>query len=240
MKFIIGKVTQNWAQKSQIPTWYASTATSTNQVAKTEVVAEEPVTLYLTDHQTEGRGRGNNTWTDPEAGGQALLSSWVFQMRRAPQPVLSPAIGLAIWKAFSASFPWLRWSLKAPNDLYLGDRKIAGLLIENVQHASAHRLIVGLGANIWKAPDAVSTSTSLRDFLEEDLLTESSWFNLLDRLLLEISLAVSETSFELSLAQQKSLLHVLNLFPNLEQAYDKVYKDGSLWRGAQKINWSEL
>jgi BirA family biotin operon repressor/biotin-[acetyl-CoA-carboxylase] ligase len=239
MSFKIGLVTKSWAESSQIPVWYESVTTSTNSIAKDHEIAEDPITLYLADHQTAGRGRGDHTWSDPQEGGDALLSSWVFKMRKAPQPVLSPAIGLAVWTAFQASFPWLPLSLKAPNDLYLGHKKLAGLLIENVQQGSHHRLVVGLGVNILKAPSDVETSTCLAELMKTELNSES-WINVLDRLLLEISLAVSQTKETLSAGQQQALLHALNRFPLLENPFEKIEKDGSLWKKEQKINWSEL
>ncbi|MEZ0391113.1 MAG: biotin synthetase [Pseudobdellovibrionaceae bacterium] len=241
--FKIGEVSKTWSDKSQIPVWYQGEATSTNSVAKEIVISESPVTLYLTDHQTNGRGRGGNSWSNvPE--GKALLSSWVFVTRKAPQPVLSPAIGLAVWTAFKASFPWLKFSLKAPNDLFLEDRKLAGILIENIpqttKQGNYNRLIVGLGVNVFEAPtSSVDTSIALADRLPNEL-NQETWFNVLDRLLLEISLAVSQTKETLTPAQTQALLHALNRHPFQEVPYRQVDPDGCLWKGEQKTNWSEL
>lgn len=237
--FLVGKVSQDWAEKSQIPAWYAQETTSTNVIAKEGLAGFAPITLYLTEHQTAGRGRGDNTWSEASEQGSALFSSWVFQLSKAPQPVLAPAIGLALWTALSASFPWLEFSLKAPNDLYLNDKKVAGILLENIQQGSAHRLIVGLGLNVWKAPANIANSISLYDGLKENL-TESAWINVLDRLLLEMSLAISQTRAVLSSTQCLGLLHSLNQFPGLKHIYQKVDPDGSLWSSEKKINWSEL
>lgn len=237
MSFSIGPVTQDWAEKSGIPTWYQPETTSTNSIAKEQELEKAPITLFLTDHQTAGRGRGGNTWSEDANTG--LLSSWVFMMSKAPQPVLAPALGLAVWTALSATFPWLKFSLKAPNDIYLNDKKVAGLLIENVQQGATHRLIVGLGLNLFKAPTPVPTAISLADILKEGL-TANAWVNVLDRLLLEMSLAVSQTKQDLTLVQRNSLLYALNLNPNLSPHYQKIDSDGSLWTSDKKINWSEL
>jgi BirA family biotin operon repressor/biotin-[acetyl-CoA-carboxylase] ligase len=237
--FLIGAATKDWAEKSQIATWYQASTTSTNTVAKETIVANAPITLYVTEHQTAGRGRNQNTWSEAEGSSGSLLCSWVFQMSRAPQPLLSPALGLAIWTALSASFPWLDFSLKAPNDLYLQDKKVAGLLIENIQQGPAHRLIVGLGLNVWKSPKHITTAAALADFLKTEV-TETVWKNILDRLLLEMSLAISQTRDHLSLQQQHALVFALNRFPSLKEPYQKVDADGSLWTSSQKIDWSTL
>ncbi len=235
--FAVGEISKEWCEKSQIPVWYELSTSSTNTIAKTKVISEQPISVYLSNHQTAGRGRGENSWSDT-SGGQ-LLSSWVFQMRQSPQPVLSPAIGLALWNAMKTSFPWLPLSLKAPNDLYLGDRKLAGLLIENVGMGNSHRLIVGLGLNVWKSPGEVATSTCLADHAGTELSPEV-WMNVLDRLLLEVSLAISQTRGALKPQQQKSLLAALNQFPSLPKPYVKIDEDGSLWTDSDKVNWSEL
>ncbi len=235
--FAVGEISKEWCEKSQIPVWFEMSTSSTNTIAKTKTISEQPISLYLTNHQTSGRGRGDHTWSDT-SGGQ-FLASWVFQMRQAPQPVLSPALGLAIWTAMKSSLPWLPLSLKAPNDLYLGDKKLAGLLIENVASGNSHRLIVGIGLNVWKSPPDVATSTSLADQCANEL-TPELWMNVMDRLLLEMSLAVSQTRATLKPTQQKSLQQALNLFPSLSKTYSKVDEDGSLWMDSQKINWSDL
>jgi BirA family transcriptional regulator, biotin operon repressor / biotin---[acetyl-CoA-carboxylase] ligase len=235
--FAVGEISKEWCEKSQIPVWYEMSTSSTNTIAKTKLISDQPISVYLTNHQTSGRGRGEHTWSDT-SGGQ-FLSSWVFQMRQPPQPVLSPALGLAVWTAMRASFPWLALSLKAPNDLYLGDKKLAGLLIENVASGNSHRLIVGIGLNVWKSPADVSTSVCLADHCASEL-TPDLWLNVMDRLLLELSLAVSQTRGNLKPQQQQSLKQALNLFPGLAKPYTRVDEDGSLWVGTQKINWSEL
>ena len=57
--FSVGTATQGWAKKSQIPVWYEAETTSTNLIAKENPLAAGPICLYLTDHQTHGRGRGH-------------------------------------------------------------------------------------------------------------------------------------------------------------------------------------
>jgi len=235
--FNIGELSKDWCEKSRLPVKYELSVSSTNSVAKEKIISDQPISLYLSNHQTAGRGRGDHTWSDT-SGGQ-LLSSWVFQMRLPPQPVLSPALGLAVWTAIKASFPWLDLSLKAPNDLYLGEKKTAGLLIENVGMGNSHRFIVGFGLNVWKAPTDVATSTCLADHMANEL-TPEIWLNVMDRLLLEMSLAVSQTRAVLKPQQQRALLQALNQFPGLEKPYLKVDDDGSLWTEAGQIKWSEL
>lgn len=239
MNLRIGEISKKWAEKSHLPVWYEPVAISTNTIAKEKAISQEALSLYLTDHQTLGRGRGQNHWLDATEDSGSLLSSWVFLMRKPPHPVLSPAIGLAVWTALKASFPWLKLSLKAPNDLYLDDRKLAGILIESVQEESHTRLVVGLGVNVLTFPKGLETAISLQDRLTSEL-DETTWMNVLDRLLLELSLTVSQTREALSAAQAQGLLNALNRLPFLDNPYRQVDSDGSLWKGENKISWSEL
>ena len=233
----IGALARDWAEKSQMPCWYEPTASSTNAVAKETLLEPAPISLFVTEHQTAGRGRGGNTWQDQNSG-SALLSSWVFQMSKPPQPVLSPAIGLAVYTALLATFPALPWSLKAPNDIFLGEKKCAGILLENVQQGPHHRLIVGIGLNIFAGPSEIPAS-SIHEFFSEGL-TETVLFNIFDRLLLELSLGISQTRSELSLQQRQALVFALNQNLQKTEKVSAVGADGSLELASKKILWSDL
>lgn len=239
MPFPVGSLTQSWAQKSQIPVWYEPQTTSTNLIAKETVITEQPISIFITDHQTQGRGRGDHAWSDTGSDQSSLLMTWVFLMRNPPQPVLSPAIGLAVWSALKTTFPWLDLSLKAPNDLYLGKDKLSGLLVENVQQGDHHRLLVGFGMNVWNTPPQVAQATSLGQHCGPEL-HENIWLNILDRLLLELSLTISQTKASLSPAQVQGLKFALNQFQGLSEPYTKVEADGSLWKNQTRTHWSEL
>lgn len=238
--FKVGVTTEAWAKKSGIPCAYSESTTSTNHIAKNEKIsASAIISVYVTDHQSAGRGRSDHTWQAP--AGQTLLSSWVFEMNQNPQPVLSAAIGLAVYRAFQTTWPWLPWSLKAPNDLYIADKKVAGLLIENVQEGSQNRLVIGLGLNVFAHPD-LATATSLHEALRTHTqsLTAKEWEEALDRLLLELSLAVSQTGAQLSEAQCLALQQALNQLPLLKEKYRQVLPDGSLVAGKTQTHWSDL
>jgi BirA family transcriptional regulator, biotin operon repressor / biotin---[acetyl-CoA-carboxylase] ligase len=228
--FSCGEKLKTWAEKSHLPCWFAPVTDSTNKIAKENVFSDSPITLYTTDHQSQGKGRNTNTWQDTGSGEQMLVS-WVFLVSKAPQPVLAPALGAAVYTALCSTFPWLKWSMKAPNDIYLDGKKVAGLLIENVQQGDHHRLIVGLGLNIFKSPGELATATCIADKWE---ITETNFFNILDRLLLEMSLTISQTRNELSPILCETIKHALN------GKFDRIDPDGSLWQGNQKTNWSEL
>jgi BirA family biotin operon repressor/biotin-[acetyl-CoA-carboxylase] ligase len=108
--------------------------------------------VYFTDTQTAGRGQGTNSWTNPDIG-TSLLSTWVFDLNISPPPFITLKVGLALIRACTTTWPQLRWSLKAQNDLLLQDKKVAGLLLETISQGSSYKLLIGLGFNIHNKPN---------------------------------------------------------------------------------------
>ena len=98
--------------------------------------------VLLTHEQTGGRGRRGNTWSAP-AGENLTFSILVRPDEpKALWPRLALATGLALAEALE-SFgmqPGIKW----PNDLWLDDRKVAGILVE----AGEDFAIVGIGLNV--------------------------------------------------------------------------------------------
>lgn len=123
---------------------------STNNYAKQQIMENELAegTVFLTYEQTSGRGQQKNAWeSEPR---QNLLFSIVLcpdfiEMRRQFQ--LSKVISLGIYSAINKYVSGVR--IKWPNDIYVGDRKLCGILIENsVMNGVLNNSIVGIGLNI--------------------------------------------------------------------------------------------
>jgi len=104
-------------------------------------------TVVLADHQTAGRGRRGRAWNDEP--GTGLLVSIVLRPRLAlPRlPLLSYATAIAVAEALDG-VAGLRPTLKWPNDVLVGDRKIAGILLESRISAVAATVVVGIGVNL--------------------------------------------------------------------------------------------
>ncbi|MEO0337490.1 MAG: biotin synthetase, partial [Pseudomonadota bacterium] len=129
------KSTLSWCQARDIKHFHQPTLSSTNDWAKSELKKVSEPTLFFAENQSAGRGRGSNSWSSPQPG-HGFLATYVFPMDQAPQPIASPQFGLHLFKSLRACWPSLDWSIKAPNDIYLGNSKIAGLLLETVQMGS--------------------------------------------------------------------------------------------------------
>lgn len=241
---MIGHITKQWADHAQIKTWYAEETTSTNEKAKqllaTPEYGQQPIALFLTDFQTEGKGRGKHLWiTDQD--GQALLSSWCFHLPTPPQPILSPLVGLAVLKALHNSWPFLQWSLKAPNDIYIGNKKVAGILIENIQQGASNNFIVGFGLNVLDAPEELDNATSIaREMPKGAPLLGEDYVAFLERLLNEFTLILSENPTELSPNECLSLAWALNRFTDGKERVQMVTPHGNLVYSDKTIKWTDL
>jgi BirA family biotin operon repressor/biotin-[acetyl-CoA-carboxylase] ligase len=240
----IGLITSQWAENNNLHVIYNPEVRSSNDIAKEEAFNENLLTvslcLYLTDHQTAGRGRGDHSWSDDSPGG-SLLSSWSYLLHQSPRPITSCLVGLALFRACSSTWPFLPWNLKAPNDLYIHDKKIGGVLLETVIQGGDVRMIMGIGLNILESPKKMESATSLLKSLPEGApLLGEDYLSFLDRLLFELTDAVSKSSRELSATDRLSLLIALNKNPLLQEKYTRVSSDGSLQIHDKKINWITL
>lgn len=119
--------------------------------------------VVLAERQTAGRGRRDNRWQS--LPGRDLMLSVL--LRPPAQQELWPRItslaALAVCKAVESELP-LRPRIKWPNDIYLNDRKICGLLAEACFSSSGTFLCLGIGINVNSTgfpADLAATATSL-------------------------------------------------------------------------------
>lgn len=240
----IGQVSHQWAEAQKIKAVYFESTDSTNQQAKDKAFNEESFSehliIYFADQQTAGRGRGKNTWLTPNSGSQ-LLSTWSFMLDQPTLPIVSPLIGLALYKAASATWPYLAWNLKAPNDLFVGDKKIAGLLLETISQGDDHRLLIGLGFNVIKSPYELDTAISLARALPDDTpLLAQDWISFLERLVFEFSFSLQQSFESLNPSARQALLYTLNKNPLLKDKYVSIDDSANLKTSSKTISWQEL
>jgi BirA family transcriptional regulator, biotin operon repressor / biotin---[acetyl-CoA-carboxylase] ligase len=138
---------------------------STNARARELAKAGAPSgTVVTADEQTAGRGRQGRTWTAPP--GKALLYSAVLRPLDERHLLLPLSVPLAVCEAAEELNPDVECKVKWPNDVWVEERKLAGVLIEaKPQHGWA---VIGVGLNLTIAPDEFpaelrDTATSLFD-----------------------------------------------------------------------------
>ena len=127
-------------------------------------------------NQTEGKGQIGRTWHS--SAGQNLCFSLILKPRfLQPQSIwnLSMAMALGILDYAKSHFQSQVWSLKWPNDLLFGDRKMAGLLINNqIQGKSLEYAIIGIGFNLNEKafPKDIPNPISLHEITQQHHIPE--------------------------------------------------------------------
>lgn len=120
--------------------------------------------LVLAEQQTAGRGRRGRKWVSPFA--QNVYYSLVLRIEAGPRQLegLSLVVGLAVMQALRASGVQGA-ALKWPNDVLVGQKKIAGILLELVgDPADICHVVLGIGINVnmQKADEVDQQWTSLQ------------------------------------------------------------------------------
>jgi BirA family biotin operon repressor/biotin-[acetyl-CoA-carboxylase] ligase len=127
--------------------------TSTNDVVLQMALGDCPEGLVVfAEHQTAGRGQHGNKWESP-----ALKGLW-FSILLRPKIALRDSPRLAQWAAHVVAATiqhefFLYTTVKLPNDVYIKERKVAGVLVEmRAQPRASHLAILGIGVNVNQMP----------------------------------------------------------------------------------------
>jgi len=112
-------------------------------------------TVVIADEQTFGRGRGGRRWVSPP--GRNIYVSLILRPKcpHAKAQGLSLAAGAALADVAECAGDdvFLKW----PNDLYLGNRKAAGILVETAYEGDALKYaVVGVGVNVNLTEEEIS------------------------------------------------------------------------------------
>lgn len=107
-------------------------------------------TVVYARRQTAGRGQRGNSWES--APGANITMSMLLRpegLHPSRQFLLSEAVSLAIVEVLRRHLPDERVKIKWPNDIYVADGKICGILIEHsITSSGINHSIVGMGINV--------------------------------------------------------------------------------------------
>jgi BirA family biotin operon repressor/biotin-[acetyl-CoA-carboxylase] ligase len=103
--------------------------------------------VILSEYQTMGRGRRGKHWVSPFAANLYLSIVWDFDQGASALQGLSLAVGVAVSRALS-DLKVEGVQLKWPNDIYINNKKLGGILLEMVgDPAGQCTVIIGIGIN---------------------------------------------------------------------------------------------
>lgn len=231
----INQITHHYFLQKGLASFFVPQTNSTNTWAKENF--NSPFSIYLTDEQTQGRGRGKNSWSQALPG-STLLSTWCWELSSLPQPLFPLRVGLALYESCVLAWHELPWALKAPNDIYLKDGKWAGLLIEVVSTENKFHVYVGLGANILAKPEMAKQKTA--SLVDLSSWEETPWFVFCDSFFKNMNEIQKDPARQQLLPSElQRLIAALQRRP--ENEVNSALPDGSLvLNSGVRIHWSEL
>ncbi len=129
-------------------------------------------TAVLAEFQTAGRGQHGRQWIAPFGSGMCLSLAWLGQGPLEAYACITLVAGVAVSEALS-TLGVHDVRLKWPNDLFLGDAKLGGILVQSrIQESAAGapsiQLVAGVGINA-DLSNAASAQLSATDYPVADL-----------------------------------------------------------------------
>lgn len=142
---------------------------------------------FWTDIQTSGRGRLGRFWITPPKKAIAFSISFSTNLNPTGNESLSSDLALHLIGFLNRCFPTLKplLHLKQPNDIYINDKKVCGILIESkLRENIIYALTVGIGINVFPFdfPEGIK-ATYLASIIEDlpplpvlaDMLTHATF-----------------------------------------------------------------
>jgi BirA family biotin operon repressor/biotin-[acetyl-CoA-carboxylase] ligase len=137
---------------------------STNDEARRHISEIDNLSVVSALEQTRGRGQRGNRWSSQP--GENLTFSLVvkdFRIKANEQSAISQATALSLVDLLSRHE--IKARIKWPNDIYAGDEKICGILIENsLKGSEIDWSIIGIGLNVNQTafPEDLPNPTSMK------------------------------------------------------------------------------
>lgn len=106
--------------------------------------------IIIATDQTHGKGRGTNNW-ESEPNKNLTFSIFLKPefLKAEDQFLLNKAVSLGIFNFVKSTISDQKISIKWPNDIYINDKKVAGILIDNtISGNTIEHSIIGIGINI--------------------------------------------------------------------------------------------
>lgn len=121
-----------------------------------------PAMLFVAEGQTSGRGRMGKSFVSNHGKGLYMSLRLELDIPLSEACLLTPYAAVAVCRALEKSFA-LRPKIKWVNDIYIGSKKLAGILTEGVPRADGCTVIIGIGLNVKKSElprelDGIATS----------------------------------------------------------------------------------
>jgi len=142
---------------------YAKTSSTMDRAVEAARAGAPEGALFVADEQTAGRGRFGRAWVSPP--GSQIMISLVLRPKSEWLHQLNMAVPMAVARAVERTTglkPMIKW----PNDVQLGGKKMAGLLVDVTgRDGQTEFAIIGIGLNVnfdpAKHPEIAAMATSI-------------------------------------------------------------------------------
>ncbi|MEW6679868.1 MAG: biotin--[acetyl-CoA-carboxylase] ligase [bacterium] len=137
--------------------------------------------VVISEIQSSGRGRRGNEWVSPRGGLWFSIILFPYNLNVDSLPLFSLGISFAISEAIKQEtglFCFTKW----PNDLYIKEKKIGGILIESdISLNRVNWLIVGIGINVNIDKGLLpENATSIKEELKKGVSLEDLFLSILN------------------------------------------------------------
>ncbi|MEL0232151.1 MAG: biotin--[acetyl-CoA-carboxylase] ligase [Hyphomicrobiales bacterium] len=154
---------------------------STNLRAIDAILSGKKIDWITSSIQTNGKGRIDKSWSSPQGGLYAtrIINSDKLNYSNLSQFSILSSVAVAM--SIESFLYGKKVSLKWPNDIFLAKKKVAGILIQSINHKNRLFVIVGIGINVLRAYSESNEYSYIEDFnkdIQLDLCFESLVTNL--------------------------------------------------------------
>ncbi len=136
---------------------------STNDIAKAEAKAgQAEYSVYIADSQTSGRGRSDHKFYSPQQTGLYMSVILRPEISMDKTVYITTAAAVAVAEAIE-KLSGKKTGIKWVNDIYIGGKKVSGILTEASYNAATGNLdyaVLGIGVNVFAPRDGFPTDIS--------------------------------------------------------------------------------
>ena len=146
----LSTVARQYLNDLQIHQMVDSTNRAASLLIAEQQTAQKTATgaIILSEYQTAGRGRRGKDWVSPFASNLYLSMIWDFEQGATALQGLSLSMGVAVSRALK-QLGVHQVQLKWPNDIYVDNKKLGGILLEMVGDPAGYcTVIIGIGINV--------------------------------------------------------------------------------------------
>ena len=219
----------------RVDVYVYDTVTSTNDVAR-ELCSDDGCILVVADGQTNGKGRQGKSFFSPHDSGLYFSLAIDTDSPAFDFTGVTCAVAVAVSRAV-LKVAETETKIKWVNDLYLGDRKVCGILVQAVsENGRIRKLIIGVGINISTIdfPDEIKDiAGSLGKNVDRNVLTAESVNNILDLIFAKSEEYIDEYRSKSNVIGRE-ITYIQNGISHTATAVDIDQKGGLIVRNAKE------